>query len=155
VSAASIAAVLLVASAACASQQPVLSHLTITIVDKSGAVVPGATVIVTDSDTKAQTQKVADANGMAEFDVPVGSYQLDMLHSGFKTLRILHIDLANGLSQSVTGQLEIADQGCSVPCRWIWQADIPTQSLTISEAIPSLPLAQLPLRSNPSRRRFL
>jgi hypothetical protein len=56
------------------------------VLDPSGAVIPGATVVATDSQTGVQTKVSTDAQGFYNFPaLPVGTYSLTVTQSGFKT----------------------------------------------------------------------
>jgi len=57
-----------------------------TVTDSTGAVVPGATVVLTNEDTKSARQAVSDAKGGYFFaSVIPGSYTVTVELSGFKT----------------------------------------------------------------------
>ena len=56
------------------------------VLDETGAVIPGAAVTVTNSVTDVATAVVSDQQGRFEFlDVEVGTYEVVVLMSGFRT----------------------------------------------------------------------
>src|SRR5690348_9140737 len=68
-----------------------------TVIDSSGAVVPGAHVALTDENTQATLNKVASATGDVAFTfVPVGTYTLKVDAPGFKSLVTRGIVLTAG-----------------------------------------------------------
>lgn len=81
----SLAAALLVVAAA-ASAQTITGTITGIVKDTSGAVVPGATITMTQVDTGRQQTAVTDAEGRyASGPLPLGSYKIEAGISGFKS----------------------------------------------------------------------
>ena len=77
-----------------------------TVRDNSGAVVPGATVTLTNLDTGISTTRLTDANGSYEFiTVRVGRYRVIAELQGFSTARADNIQVAVGARQRVELQL--------------------------------------------------
>lgn len=77
-----------------------------TVRDNSGAVVPGATVTLTNLDTGISTTRLTDANGSYEFStVRVGRYRVTAELQGFSTALADNIDVAVGARQRVELQL--------------------------------------------------
>jgi hypothetical protein len=73
-----------------------------TVRDNSGAVVPGATVTLTNLDTGIATARVTDANGSYEFiTVRVGRYKVTAELQGFSTALADNIQVAVGARQRV------------------------------------------------------
>jgi hypothetical protein len=74
--------------------------------DNSGAVVPGATVTLTNLDTGITTTRVSDANGSFEFiTVRVGRYKVTAELQGFSTAFADNVQVAVGARQRVELQL--------------------------------------------------
>jgi len=77
-----------------------------TVRDNSGAVVPGATVTLTNLDTGITTTRVSDANGSFEFiTVRVGRYKVTAELQGFSTAFADNVQVAVGARQRVELQL--------------------------------------------------
>src|SRR4030095_6810473 len=86
----------------------VTATLSGTVVDSGGAVVPGASVVVTSKATAATFNTVTD--GAGAFSVPAlnaGLYSVNVSLSGFKTAILSEIRLEPGLPTSVKAILEI------------------------------------------------
>lgn len=69
--------------------------------DASGAVVPGAQVTLTDTDTGLVLQKQADGSGIYEFSpIKIGNYRVSATASGFETTtqNSLHLDVQERLN---------------------------------------------------------
>lgn len=79
--------------------------LTGTVVDPSGAVIPGARVACTNAETGLQSQAVANTAGLFRFPgLPVGIYELTLSREGFSTL-------VRGGIQLLTGQTDLWNHG--------------------------------------------
>jgi hypothetical protein len=77
--------VLVVLTAAPALAQAT-SQITGTVKDESGAVLPGASVSATQTDTGFKREVVTDGDGFFSFPgIPVGPYQLEVMLPGFRT----------------------------------------------------------------------
>ncbi|MBS1857640.1 MAG: carboxypeptidase regulatory-like domain-containing protein [Acidobacteria bacterium] len=101
----SIAVVLCAASAAFA--QNVSSTVLATIVDPSGAAIPGAECVLTNTGTGTTIPVKSDTQGTCTFAiVPSGSYELSAKASGFKTLDVHGIAVTAGETRTL-GQLRL------------------------------------------------
>src|SRR5687767_6447601 len=86
----------------------VTSTLSGTVVDSGGAVIPGASVVVTNTSTTATFNAVTDGTGM--FSVPAlnpGLYTVSVSLSGFKTAQLNEIRLQPGIPTAVKTTLEV------------------------------------------------
>jgi outer membrane receptor protein involved in Fe transport len=73
-------------NASVASAQSATGAIEGTVVDQSGAVLPGVTITVTESATNAQRTAVTDANGLFRLPpLPVGNYEVKAELAGFST----------------------------------------------------------------------
>ena len=78
------------------------------VADQSGAVIPGATVTLTNEGTGGSTSKTTDMNGEFMFDfLRVGSYELRIEAEGFKSYQSRGIQLAAGQRVRQTFTLEV------------------------------------------------
>ena len=67
--------------------QQTLGSLNGTVVDSSGAAVPGATVIVTNSAINYSTTTTTQGTGFFQvFNLPIGTYTVKVSHEGFRHL---------------------------------------------------------------------
>src|ERR1700681_225254 len=104
--------VVLVASAARAE---VGGRITGAVKDQTGSVIPGATVVVTNTQTGVKLTTTADQDGVFTFPVlSVGQYQIDVTSDVFKSYRRtgLVIDINSALVMDVT--LQVKEQNESV-----------------------------------------
>jgi hypothetical protein len=68
-----------------------------TVADQSGAIIPGAQVIITQEGTNATRTITANSNGeFVAASLPVGRFNVVISHSGFADLRVADIDLHAG-----------------------------------------------------------
>ena len=82
--------------------------LTGVVVDSSGGVIPGATVVVKDPGTGVSTTVVSNNSG--QFTVPSldsGTYEVTVTLSGFKTWKSDNVKLSAGSSANLAVKLEI------------------------------------------------
>ena len=95
--------------AAVAPAQNSTGSISITIVDSSGAAVPGATVTVTGTDTGAQLRQLkSNGLGIAEVPlVPPGRYNVDISAPGFKSFQQAAVDVQVGATVSLAPALQI------------------------------------------------
>src|SRR5438270_13012636 len=78
------------------------------VTDSSGAVVPGAAVTMTNTETAAVFRKVSDAAGEFLFDfLPTGTYTLRIEAAGFKVKETKSIALTAGQQARQTYTLDI------------------------------------------------
>ena len=81
---------LLVAAGLCFAQTAT-SRISGTVMDSSGAVVPGASVTVINESTGARFVQLTTAAGLYSFPaLPAGSYTIEVSMQGFKTARTPH-----------------------------------------------------------------
>src|SRR6266850_3854723 len=115
------------------------------ITDSSGAVVPGATVTLTEVDRGIVHTVVADANGRYTMPgLPVGAYKLQIQKDSFKTyvqggivLQVNDHLVLNGVLEAgmVSQVVEVTGSVAAVQ----------TEDASISNVIESKPIAELPL----------
>jgi hypothetical protein len=99
--------IVLLLPAAAHAQTP-LGALSGTVLDQSGAVLPGATVTVTNSGTGQVMSSVSGDNGAFLFpQVPVGTYKVTVSLEGFKSAEFTDVNIAVGQQYSLTAKLGI------------------------------------------------
>jgi hypothetical protein len=116
-----------------------------TVVDSSGAAIPGVSLQVTNLATGASFRTSSDANGYFTFPVlPVGSYQLKAEKAGFATLSQQPIVVTVGAHISLKLTLQVAAQATQVTVTAqapIVETTRSSQATTVSErSIVSLPV---------------
>jgi hypothetical protein len=99
---------LVMGCAAGLAAQTTLGRLSGTVLDSSGAALPGATITLTNENTNQVQTTVAGDNGAYVFpQVPVGSYKVEIALQGFKTASYTQVAIAVGQEYSLTARLEL------------------------------------------------
>src|SRR5262249_22373687 len=78
--------------------------------DPSGAVLPGATITLTNTGTKAPTTAVTDERGQYLISVFPGTYDLKVELSGFKTYEQKNVTLSPSDQRGIDVRLEVGQQ---------------------------------------------
>lgn len=116
-----------------------------TVRDGTGAVVPGTTVTVRDTDTGSVRTGTTGSDGVYRFQaLPVGNYQVQVTHEGFKTVNRRGIVLTVAQEAVVDISLEVGSVGQSVDVT----AEVPlvnTTSSQIGGLVTEEKLEELPL----------
>src|SRR5262245_55572099 len=118
------------------------------VVDNGGDVIPGATVVVTNSRTGETFNTVT--SGAGTFAIPAlitGTYSVSVSLEGFKSARLDNVIVNSGVPASVRATLEIGGLTEQV----VVQANselVQTQSATVSTVLDTRQVASLP---RPSR----
>jgi Carboxypeptidase regulatory-like domain/TonB dependent receptor len=103
-----LALFLILACAAPASAQSTLGRVSGSVLDSSGAALPGATITLTNENTNQIQTMVAGDNGTYVFpQVPVGSYKVEFTLQGFKTASFTKVTIGVGQEYSLTPRLEL------------------------------------------------
>ena len=119
--------------------------LTGLISDRTGAVLPGADVLVRNNATSAQFQAVTDANG--RFVVPAlnpGTYTVTVSLQGFKTLVLPDVSLTASTPASVKATLELGDLAEKVVVEGSTEL-VQTQTAAVQQTLVVRQIQQLPL----------
>lgn len=118
-----------------------------TIVDSSGAVIPGADVLVKNTATNAEFRAVSGAQGT--FSVPAlppGSYRVTVSLMGFKTAILNDVALNAGVPGSVRAVLEVGALSEAVVVE-AGSSIVQTQSSSVSTTLNVTQISNLPLVS--------
>src|SRR4051794_32638056 len=91
------------------AQSPNTSTIIVVVVDQSGAVVPGADVVVTNDQTSASRRAVSGPNGAANLTaLPItGTYSVQVSLQGFEPTTVNHLDLRAGETVTVRALLKV------------------------------------------------
>lgn len=128
-----------------AAQAEVGGKITGVVKDQSGAVIPGAAVVVTNAQTGAKLSATTDAEGAFTFPVlAVGEYQVDVAIDGFQPYREtgLAIDINSALVLDVTLQLKEQDQSVVVT---EGAAQVETTDTQLGQVLGSKKVTEIPL----------
>jgi hypothetical protein len=115
------------------------------VTDSGGAVVPGATVVVTSSATSTKTETTTNSNGV--FTVPalsVGVYTVTVSLEGFKTAEVTDVRLQLGQPTNVKATLEVGTLTETVTVTGASAELINTQTPAVAATLNSDQIAQVP-----------
>jgi hypothetical protein len=131
--------------AASVSAQSPLGRLSGTVLDTSGAVLPGATITLTNEGT-AQTQTtVSNETGVFLFpQVLVGTYKLDVSLPSFKGATFTGISIAVGQEYSITAKLALGSVSEVVSVE-AGSSLVPTTTPEVNQTIDQKQIETLPL----------
>ena len=106
----SLGALILVLTTAVASAQLSTAELSGRVTDPSGAVLPGVTVTMTQTATRATRTAVTNADGAYVLsNLPTGPYQLEVSLQGFRTYVQTGIVLQVGATPTINAVLALGD----------------------------------------------
>src|SRR5215471_14278746 len=140
-------AVIVASSVAAFSQGITTASLSGSVVDPTGSVVSGATIIVKEKTTGAEFRTVSAGNGT--FSVPAltaGVYSVTVSANGFKQAVIKSIKIDAGIPASVNATLEVGATTDSVVVQGGAEV-LQSQSASISTTITGRQITDLPFTS--------
>ena len=98
----------LLLAATCALAQTSTSEISGTVRDNSGAVVPNASITLTNEQTGVSYRQQTTASGLFSFPaLPVGSYSVNVEATGFKTARLTKNELVVNTPLTINIALEV------------------------------------------------
>ena len=105
----------LLTSGLVARAQQTLGSLNGTVLDSSGAAVPGSTVTATDSAIGVTRTTKAQANGFFQiFNLPVGTYSVKATHEGFETTELEGVEVQEAGAKTLNLALKVGNVSTSV-----------------------------------------
>jgi hypothetical protein len=115
-----------------------------TVTDPSGAVVAGATVTLTNTDTNYTMTSVSDANGIYQFNaLPPAHYRLTVTKTGFQTKVLDQVQITPEQPNSLDIQLQVGAVQQTVTVSGTTQA-LNTETATIGGTITSNQIQNMP-----------
>lgn len=115
------------------------------VVDATGAVIPGGAVTLTETATGVKRSAVSDANGLFTFpNVPVGTYSLSVTMNGFQTYTQTHIVLEVGSNISVNVKMTVGSTSQQVEVKANGLA-LQTEDSTFKQTIDNTAMTEMPL----------
>jgi hypothetical protein len=125
--------------------QQTLGSLNGTVLDGSGAAVPGSTVTATDAAIGVTRTTKAQGNGYFQlFNLPVGSYTVTAMHEGFDTTALTGIEVQEAGAKTLTMTLKVGQisESVTVTSTPLLNATDDTNGYTLDKAqIALTPLA--------------
>ena len=115
------------------------------MLDGSGAVLPGATITLTNENTNQVQTTVSSENGTYVFaQVPVGSYRVEIALPGFKTTAFSKVTIVVGQEYSLTARLELGGVAESVDVT-VGASLVTTTSPEVSSTVLQKQVLDIPL----------
>ena len=125
--------------------QSVMGAIQGTVVDQSGAILPGATVVVTNSGTGlARTTVTGDAGTFRAEILPVGAYEVRAELSGFGTQKQSNIEVTVGSTVTLRIELRVASVAESVTVTSVAPV-IETTRTQVSDTVSEVAVRNLPV----------
>jgi hypothetical protein len=125
--------------------QQTLGSVNGTVLDASGAAIPGATVTITDPDINVTRTTTSQSNGFFQiFNLPIGVYKVKATHDGFDTTELLGISVQEAHASTLTVSLKVGQIATSVEvtANPLLNATDATNGYTLDSAqIAEVPLA--------------
>ena len=117
-----------------------------TVTDASGAVLPGATITLTNTGTNVSRTSTTSASGDYVFNLlQVGTYGVKVEMKGFKTFTAPNITIAAGDRARVDAKMEVGDITQTVEVSGTVAPALQTDTSTIGSLVPSRSVEDLPL----------
>jgi hypothetical protein len=123
------------------------SQITGTVIDPSGAVLPGATISAKHVASTVVTTTVTNTEGVFTLpSLPIGTYEVTITLEGFKTFVAKDVVITAGTGANIAAKLEVG--GVSETVTVASSSEImQTQSTTISSTVNTNAITKLPLTS--------
>lgn len=126
-------------------------HLSITVTDQAGAVIPGTQIgTITPPSKVVKVLASTNSYGEAAIDLEPGLYVLSAAAPGFKPW-IEAVDVTAGSNQSIKITALLHNCTNCVEVAWVW--DIPSEPEDLTMFIPLLPTHNLALPAHPTHKR--
>src|SRR6185503_2023962 len=117
------------------------------VVDASGAVIPGADITAKHTGTGIAYNAVSNGEGLFSLpSLPVGTYSVTVTLQGFKTVIIKDVALSSAAPASVKATLEVGGVSEQVTVSSTSEI-VQTQSSTVAQTINTTQITKLPLTS--------
>ncbi|HKC71235.1 MAG TPA: carboxypeptidase-like regulatory domain-containing protein, partial [Terriglobales bacterium] len=116
-----------------------------TVADPSGAVVPGASVKITNTATGISQATTSTTNGEFAFqELPLGTYQVDVTAKGFTPTRVANVVVTAGKIYTLPVKLAVGQQATTVEVSAA-ALTVDTTTQTVTTTIPTTALQNVPL----------
>jgi len=138
ISASIATAVVAIVAVAISAQSPNTGALTVTVVDQNDAVVPGATITITNTSTQASRDAMSGDQGSATFAALslTGEYKISVTKTGFSANEVSGLVLRASETATVTVKLAVSGGTAEV------------EVIGTTEGVRDNPQLGLPLKSN-------
>jgi hypothetical protein len=116
-----------------------------TVVDTTGAVIPGAAIVLIDTATQVRRAATSDSSGLYSFpNVPIGTYSLSVTETGFQTYTQTNIVLEVGSSIAINVPMTVgnSDQHIEVKTEGLV---LQTEDSSFKQTIDQQTITEMPL----------
>lgn len=138
-------ALILLAVVSSAPAQVLTGTLTGTVTDPTDAVVPGASVILTDSNSGKVYKVNTDASGVYTFtNLPNSTYKVTVEHTGFSRTEVDKVQVDVSQTSRINVKLEVARTGTEVIVQ-AQQTALQADSAELKNTVDSAQLDRMPL----------
>jgi len=122
------------------------SSITGRVIDASGALIPGATVTITDTTTKISQTTQTNSAGLYLFnEAPSGAVDITVSHEGFNKAVIRHQEVLVGTAMTVDVTLEVGKLTAVVEVTGTAAAELQTLNATMGQTITNEGMLELPI----------
>ncbi len=122
------------------------ASVTGTVRDATGAVVPGAEVVLTNSGTNVSLKATTNTDGdYLIAGLPAGQYELSITNQGFKKFAVSNITLRVNQKARIDANLEVGQLSSEVSVAGTGVAQVETQSAEMSGVVTGKEISQLVL----------
>jgi uncharacterized protein YfaS (alpha-2-macroglobulin family) len=119
------------------------------VMDKTKALIPGVTVMVTNLDTGVATTAITDETGAFRFiSLQPGSYKLSAALTGFQTRTLTGIALRSGVTSRYAVELSLSSSATTVEVNVTADALVMTSSSSVGQVLSEKQIRDLPLVGN-------
>src|SRR5215831_13400818 len=118
-----------------------------TVVDSSGAVIPGADVVAKHNGTGVTNNAVSNSEGLFSIpSLPIGTYTVTVTLQGFKTVVIENVVLTSGAGANVKAAMEVGGVSEQVTVASTSEI-VQTQTAGVAQTVNAQNIVKLPLTS--------
>lgn len=115
-----------------------------TVADPSGAVIPGAQVILTDLDTNRSQTATSNGDGIYTFNaLAPAHYRLTASHPGFETKVLSNVEIIPEQANQLNLQLQVGAAAQTVTVSGVSRG-LPTETATLSSTVTSQQIQNMP-----------
>src|ERR1700729_4373612 len=135
-----------IAMLATAAQAQFRASITGTVTDDSGAVIPGATLTLTDNGTNAKQVRTTDNSGFYSFNaLPPDHFTLDVSKDGFQDRQFVDLQLIAEQANSINVQLTVGTKAQTVTVNASTEAALDTDTPNLGQDISEREVQPMPV----------
>jgi hypothetical protein len=135
-----------IAMLATAAQAQFRASITGTVTDDSGAVIPGATLTLTDNGTNAKQVRTSDNNGFYSFNaLPPDHFTLDVTKDGFQDRHLVDVQPNAEQANSLNVQLTVGTKAQTVTVDASAEAALDTDTPNLGQDITEREVQHMPV----------